>query len=89
MLVLLYTKLVVLYTATYTELVQLYKATYTNLVVQYTATYTNLVKLYTATYTTGAATVYCVQFFSLVLYTVYRVVYQTWLQAVYAHHLSS
>jgi hypothetical protein len=61
----------------------------TNLVVQYTATYTNLVKLYTATYTTGAATAYCLQFYSLFLYTVYMVVYLTWLQAVYAHHLSS
>ena len=89
MLVLLYTKLVVLYTATYTELVQLYKAMYTNLVVQYTATYTNLVKLYTATYTTGAATVYCLQFYSLFLYTVYMVVYVTWLRAVYIHDLSS
>ena len=48
----------------------------------YTAMYTELVKLYTATYTTGAATVHCLQFYSLFLYTVYMVVYLTWLQAV-------
>ena len=55
----------------------------------YTAMYTELVKLYTATYTTGAATVYCLQFYILFLYTVYRVVYLTWLRAVYIHDLSS